>query len=55
MTPSRPDWRLGLTGETWYWYPHTNTRLLRQVGNSWQPALTRLLELLQARSLSEAA
>lgn len=55
MTPSRPDWRLGLTGETWYWYPNTNTRLLRQQGQSWQPALTRLSELLQARSLSEAA
>ena len=55
MTPSRPDWRLGLTGETWYWYPNTNTRLLRQQGQSWQPALSRLFELLQARSLSEAA
>lgn len=55
MTPSRPDWRLGLTGETWYWYPNTNTRLLRQQGQSWQPALTRLFQLLQARSLSEAA
>lgn len=55
MTPSRPDWRLGLSGETWYWYPNTNTRLLRQQGQSWQPALQRLFELLQARSLSEAA
>lgn len=55
MTPSRPDWRLGLTGETWYWYPNTNTRLLRQQGQSWQPALSRLFELLQARSISEAA
>lgn len=55
MTPSRPDWRLGLSGETWYWYPNTNTRLLRQQGQSWQPALSRLFQLLQARSLSEAA
>lgn len=55
MTPSRPDWRLGLSGETWYWYPGSNTRLLRQQGQSWQPALQRLFELLQARSLSEAA
>ncbi len=56
FTPSRPDWRMGLTGETWCWYPHPNTRLLRQQGQSWQPALSRLFELLQARSLhSEAA
>lgn len=55
MTPSRPDWRLGLSGETWYWYPNTNTRLLRQQGQSFQPALDRLFQLLQARSLSEAA
>jgi tetratricopeptide (TPR) repeat protein len=55
MTPSRPDWRLGLTGETWYWYPNTNTRLLRQQGQSFQPALDRLFQLLQARALSEAA
>lgn len=55
MTPSRPDWRMGLTGETWYWYPHPNTRLLRQQGQSWQPALSRLFELLQAGPLQEAA
>lgn len=55
MTPSKPDWRMGLTGETWYWYPSTNTRLLRQQGQSFRPALDRLFELLQARSLSEAA
>jgi tetratricopeptide (TPR) repeat protein len=55
LTSSRPDWRLGLTGETWYWYPNPNTRLLRQQEQSWQPALTRLFELLQAGSLQEAA
>jgi len=72
MTPSRPDWRMGLTGETWNWYPSPNTRLLRQtdcatasgmssgggpqsIESSWQPALSRLFELLEARPLSEAA
>jgi tetratricopeptide (TPR) repeat protein len=47
MTPSRPDWRLGLTGETWYWYPNDQVKLLRQQGQSFQPALERLFELLQ--------
>lgn len=55
LTSSRPDWRLGLTGETWYWYPNSNTRLLRQQGQSFQPALDRLFELLQAGPLQEAA
>jgi tetratricopeptide (TPR) repeat protein len=56
MTPSRPDWRMGLTGETWNWYPTPNTRLLRQTEDSWQPALSRLFELLEARpSAQEAA
>lgn len=55
LTPSRPDWRMGLEGEQWIWYPHANTRLLRQIGDSWQPALRRLFELLEARPLEEAA
>jgi tetratricopeptide (TPR) repeat protein len=55
LTPSRPDWRMGLTGETWCWYPTSNTRLLRQIGDSWQPALTRLFELLEARPLASDA
>lgn len=56
MTPSRPDWRMGLTGESWCWYPSPNTRLLRQIGDSWAPACTRLFELLEARpSRQEAA
>ena len=53
MTPSRPDWRMRLVGEQWNWYPHQNARLLRQDGESWQPALTRLFELLEARFSNE--
>src|ERR1044071_5382433 len=30
LTPSKPAWRYGLTGETWNWYSHPNARLLRQ-------------------------
>lgn len=56
MTPSRPDWRMGLTGESWIWYPHPNARLLRQIGDSWAPACQRLSGLLEARpSQMEAA
>lgn len=47
LTPSRPDWRMGLNGESWYWYSNPSTRLLRQQGQSWQPALSRLFELLR--------
>lgn len=50
LTPSKPDWRMGLTGETWYWYPNDKVRLLRQQGESWEPALSRLFELLQPSS-----
>lgn len=55
LTPSRPDWRMGLTGETWVWYPHSNARLLRQTGNDWTPAVTSLLESLEARFFQQAA
>lgn len=58
LTPSRPDWRMGLTGEEWRWYPHPNARLLRQAkgeGDSpgdWGPALVQLSEALEARFFS---
>jgi tetratricopeptide (TPR) repeat protein len=56
MAPSRPDWRMGLEGERWIWYPTEKVRLLRQSGESWQPALSRLSELLEAHFLElEAA
>lgn len=55
MTPSRPDWRMGLTGETWNWYPTEKVRLLRQQGEDWAPACSRLSQLLEAHSLQEAA
>lgn len=50
LTPSKPDWRMGLEGERWYWYPNDKVRLLRQQGDSWEPALARLSELLQPSS-----
>lgn len=50
LTPSKPDWRMGLAGERWYWYPNDKVRLLRQQGDSWEPALSRLFELLQPSS-----
>lgn len=49
MTPSRPAWRYGLSGEEWFWYPHPNARLLRQVGEDWRPASTALVDSLGAR------
>ncbi len=55
IVPSKPAWRYGLTGESWFWYDHPNVRLLRQSGDSWSPAATRLAELLQARPLREVA
>jgi tetratricopeptide (TPR) repeat protein len=48
LTPSRPAWRYGLTGEQWNWYPLPNVRLLRQTGDNWEPAFTALKESLQA-------
>lgn len=49
MTPSRPAWRYGIRGESWFWYPHPDARLLRQVGDDWRPASTALVESLGAR------
>jgi hypothetical protein len=55
MTPSRPDWRMGLNGETWCWYPHPNARLLRQSGDDWTPAVRSLREALEARFFKREA
>lgn len=49
LTPSRPAWRYGISGDTWTWYPSPNTRLLRQLNEDWEPAFTTLKESLQAR------
>lgn len=51
LTPSKPDWRMGLKGERWYWYPNDKVVLLRQQGESWGPALSRLSELLEEPKL----
>jgi tetratricopeptide (TPR) repeat protein len=45
LVPSKPAWRYGANkSEEWYWYPHKNARLLRQQGNDWTPAFSRLYE-----------
>jgi tetratricopeptide (TPR) repeat protein len=53
LTPSRPAWRYGLTGETWNWYPHPAARLLRQHGSDWGPPVSILSEALQARFFAD--
>lgn len=55
MTPSRPAWRYGLSGDQWYWYPHPQARLLRQEASDWRPAATVLVNSLGARFFREAA
>lgn len=55
LTPSRPDWRMGQSGENWIWYGHTDARLLRQSGNDWAPACTVLQRALQARFAQQEA
>lgn len=55
LTPSKPDWRMGLKGDTWVWYPTPNTRLLRQTGSDWAPAAEELQRALQARLFREEA
>lgn len=49
LTPSRPDWRMGLTSDSWCWYPSPNTRLLRQNQDDWEPAFSQLAEALETR------
>lgn len=55
LTPSKAAWRYGTTGESWYWYPHRNARLLRQHGSDWGPPSLALSEALQARFFQERA
>jgi len=55
MTPSKPAWRYGLSGEKWIWYGHPNARLLRQHGNDWGPPSSALHEALQARFFAQEA
>lgn len=55
LTPSRPAWRYGLSGERWYWYAHPNALLLRQTGDDWTPAVHRLKAALQERFCFEEA
>lgn len=51
LTPSRPAWRYGLTGEDWYWYQNPNVRLLRSREAvrgevDWKPAIERLMQCM---------
>lgn len=55
LTPSRPDWRMGQSGDRWAWYDHPNALLLRQTGDSWDPAVSRLREALQERFFAQEA
>lgn len=55
MTPSKPAWRYGITGDTWKWYPTKQARLLRQQGSDWGPPSSVLREALQARFFHERA
>lgn len=55
LTPSRPDWRMGLTGEKWIWYPTNAVRLLRQIGDDFGPAAESLQKALEAHVLRRAA
>lgn len=50
LTPSKPAWRYGLTGDEWFLYPDKRVRLYRQEGTDWGLAMDRVLEALdQAR------
>jgi hypothetical protein len=55
LTPSRPDWRMGQSGERWTWYDHPNARLLRQTGDDWRPAASTLTAALEARFFAQEA
>lgn len=55
LTPSKPAWRYGLSGEEWFWYAHPNARLLRQHGSDWGPPSAVLSESLRARFFAREA
>jgi hypothetical protein len=48
LTPKRVAWRYGLSGESWYWYPHQRARLIRQERfDSWEAPIARVVEELR--------
>jgi len=55
LTPSKPAWRYGLSGEQWFWYAHPHARLLRQHGSDWGPPSAVLSESLRARFFAQEA
>ncbi len=43
LVPDKPAWRYGLEGADWYWYGKNATLYRRKAGETWRPAIDRLL------------
>lgn len=54
LTPSCPDWRLGVAGE-FVWYPGPHVQLHRQQGSDWESVARSVLRSLDAQFAQEVA
>lgn len=48
LTPSKTDWRMGLTGSRWLWYPNDQCTLLRQQGDDWRGIIQQAGDMISA-------
>ena len=55
LTPSKTDWRMGLTGDRWVWYPGDHCTLLRQAGDDWRPIIRQAGDMISALSVQRRA
>lgn len=55
LTPSKTDWRMGLTGEKWAWYPGDHCTLLRQQGDDWRGIIQQAGDMIGALNAQQRA
>lgn len=53
LVPDKPAWRYGLSGSDWYWYGSNATLYRRGKGESWKPAIDRLLRDMRVSPLPQ--
>jgi hypothetical protein len=55
LTPSKTDWRMGLTGSRWNWYSGDHCTLLRQQGDDWRPIIQQAGEMIGSLNAARRA
>lgn len=55
LTPSKTDWRMGLKGSRWIWYPGEHCTLLRQVGDDWRAIIQQAGDMIGSLNAQQRA